>query len=64
MKLYMNGIYRNTESNVLIAELLRAGYVEVKEEAPEAESEKVADELTPITVTPELVPSKKGKGKV
>ena len=64
MKLYMNGIYRNTESNVLIAELLRAGYVEVKEDETKAEPEKAADELTPVAVSPELVPSKKGKGKV
>jgi hypothetical protein len=31
MKLYMNGIFRNTESVVLIAELERAGYVKVEE---------------------------------
>lgn len=41
MKLYMNGIYRNTTSAVLIAELKSAGYQEVPEEpAPEVGSEQ------------------------
>ena len=41
----MNGIVRNTQSPVLIAELQKAGYVEMKEpveiSAPEVEPEKV-----------------------
>ena len=35
MKLYLDGITRNTESPKIIAELKKAGYVEVKEAVPE-----------------------------
>jgi len=65
MKLYNDGITRNTDVPSIIADLKKAGYVEVKEqEVLPTEPEKAADELTPAVVNPELVPSKKGKGKV
>ena len=35
MKLYKDGITRNTESPIIIADLKKAGYVEVKEEKQE-----------------------------
>lgn len=41
MKLYHEGITRNTENKNIIAELKRAGYVEVKDEQPEKVSSGV-----------------------
>jgi hypothetical protein len=63
MKLYMNGICRNTESQVLIGELKRAGYVEIKEPV-EIPAPEVEQELPPEkAVEPEKVmePDKKTK---
>jgi hypothetical protein len=45
MKLYLDGITRNTISPVLIAELKKAGYVEVKEEEKPAEEIKENGEV-------------------
>jgi len=49
MKLYKDGIFRNTVSPTLIAELKRAGYVEVKEpvEMPD-QDENDADDTVSI----------------
>ena len=41
MKLYKDGITRNTENQNIISDLKKAGYVEVREEKP-AKPEKTA----------------------
>lgn len=44
MKLYKDGIFRNTVSPTLIAELKRAGYAEVKEPVEMPAQDKPVDE--------------------
>jgi len=64
MRLYKDGINRNTDVPSIISDLKKAGYVVVVEEAVEVaeEAEKV-DETPPVPVTDTDKPQGKGKVK-